>query len=136
LLLAGPAWAASDDATARQDWRWHLTGIVRSPHLQEALFGTASETRVVLLGAQLDGWTLTDIRPGSVTLRRKDEEKRLGADEWLPDDARAADSLQRLQQFEAQKAASAALERQREDQANAETALTQATGAMQKAKPQ
>jgi hypothetical protein len=134
LLLAGPP--ASDGAAARQEWRWHLTGIVVGPHLQEALFGTGSETRVVLLGAQLDGWTLTDIRQGGVTLRRKDEEKRLGADEWLPDDARAADSLRRLQQFEAQKAASAALERQREDQANAETALTQATEAMQQAKPQ
>ena len=135
LLLAGPAWAASNGAAGQQGWRWHLTGIVLGPHLQEALFGAESETRVVLLGAQLDGWTLTDIRPGGVTLRRQGEEKRLGADEWLPDDARAADSLRRLRQFEAQKAASAALERQREDQANAETALTQATQAMQQAKP-
>jgi hypothetical protein len=136
LLLSGPAWSASDGAEARPDWRWHLTGIVIGPHVQEALFGTENETRVVALGAQLDGWTLTAIRPGGVTLRRQSEEKRLGADEWLPDDVRAADSLRRLQQFEARTAASAALEQQRDDQANAESALTQATEAMRQAKPQ
>lgn len=136
VCCAAPASAADGGAASKHDLRWHLTGVIIGPHVTEALFGTDTETRVVLPGGQLDGWTLTDIRPGSVTLRRPGEEKRLGADEWLPDDARAADSLRRMQQFEAQRAAAAALEQQRQDQANAETALTQATEEMQRAKPQ
>jgi hypothetical protein len=134
LVFIFPARAANDQAVARGDWRWHLTGVIIGPQLHEALFGTENETRVVELGAQLDGWTLTDIRPSGVTLRKRDEEKRLGADEWMPDDARAADELRRLQQFEAARAASGALEQQRQDQANAESALGKATAEMQRAK--
>jgi hypothetical protein len=137
LCLAASARAAGDNgAVSQPDLRWHLTGVIIGPHVNEALFGTDTETRVVPLGAELDGWTLAEIRLGSVTLRRQGEEKRLGADEWLPDDERAADSVRRLQQFEAQSAASAALQQQRDDQANAETSLTQATEEMQRAKPQ
>jgi hypothetical protein len=136
VCFAAPVSAADDGAASKQDLRWHLTGVIIGPHVNEALFGTDTETRVVLPGAELDGWTLTDIHPGSVTLRRQGEEKRLGADEWLPDDARAADSVRRMQQFEAQKAASVALEQQHQDQANAETELTKATEEMQRAKPQ
>jgi len=135
LAIAVPARAAENDAAARHDWRWHLTGVVIGPTLREALFGTENETRVVVLGAQIDGWTLTEVRPGGVTLRDHDQEKRLGADEWLQDDARAADSERRARQFEAGQAAAAALEQQRQDQANAETALGEATAAMQQARP-
>ena len=136
LAITVPVRAAENSAAAaRHDWRWHLTGVVIGPALREALFGTENETRVVVLGGQIDGWTLTEIWPGGVTLRNHDQEKRLGADEWLQDDTRAADSLRREREFEAAQAAAAALEQQRQDQADAETALGKATAAMQRATP-
>ena len=116
VCCAAPASAADGGAASKQDLRWHLTGVIIGPHVTRRCLAP-TRNPVVLPGGRLDGWTLTDIRPGSVTLRRPGEEKRLGADEWLPDDARAADSLRRMQQFEAQRAAAAALEQQRQDEA-------------------
>lgn len=139
-LIAGVTAAAGSRAADQGSqpvhaWHWHLTGIILGPDLREALFATDDETRVVLQGARIDGWTVTEVRPGSVTLRQEGEEKRLHTAEWLPDDQRAADSLRRQRIAQTAVAVESALNSQQHDQEAAEQALVNATQHMMRLKP-
>ncbi len=133
-VLGAAARAADQVSPPKQAWHWHLTGVLLGPDLREALFATDDETRVVPQGAQIDGWTVTDVHPGEVTLRQADEEKRLST-EWLPDNQRAvADSLRRERIAEAAIAVQSAQDRQNQDQAAGEQALVNATAQMMRLK--
>jgi hypothetical protein len=130
LAPAAGSRAADQGSQPKHEWHWHLTGIILGPDLREALFATDGETRVVLQGARIDGWTVAEVYPGGATLRVNGEEKRLHTDEWLPDDQRAADSLRRERMAEAAMTVAAASDSQKHDQAVAEQVLRQATANM------
>ena len=133
ITLGTGARAAGD--AAEQAWPWQLTGIVLTPALREALFTTGGQTRVVVEGEQIDGWTLSAVAAGTVTLRKNATVKRLGPDAWIPDEIRAADSLRRAADARAAQAAAGALANQQQDQATAESALGVATEQMMRQKP-
>ena len=52
----------------RPDWHWRLSGTLIGPDFRGAVFAHVGESRSVLAGEQIDGWTLTAVYPQSVVL--------------------------------------------------------------------
>ncbi len=119
--------AIAGDATT---WRWRLAGVIVGPGVARALFARDGETQSVAAGRQIDGWTVTAIRPDGVTIEGPAGERVLRPEAATP--AAAIDGNARQPAPAAPTVATAA-RAQRQDQAAAEAALAAATRQMMQA---
>lgn len=125
VLMSAIVPAIADEATA---WNWRLAGVIVGPGVARALFARDGETQSVVAGRQIDGWTLTAIRPDGVTLDSPAGERVLHPEA----SAAGADAVVRQPSPAAPTVATAARV-QRQDQAAAEAVLSDATRQMMQA---
>ncbi len=70
-------------------WGWRLTGLVIGPGLREAMLAKEGETRAVLEGETVDGWTVTLIGRGEVTVQAGGKARVLKVAGMSPDELAA-----------------------------------------------
>lgn len=135
VLLASQAAAqAPADASRTQTagWHWRLAGLVIDKEQQVAVLAQGQDTRSLVIGDELDGWTLAVIRRSEVVLTNAGQQMTLGL-EGLPPEIAAAMARARDEQDAATSAVEQASQQQRQDQATAESALAHATQVMRSA---
>jgi hypothetical protein len=111
-------------------WQRRLAGIVITPRLREALFEQNGDTRVMREGERIDGWTLTDVHPGGVTLRSGGEEETRNLQGVAPGEAQPPQGAQLNKALPAEQEVAAASAKQEAEQAIAEVWLKRATRRM------
>jgi hypothetical protein len=115
---------------ARPQWHRRLAGIVITPQLRAAMFAPAGGTSAVQLGQQIDGWTLTEIRPDGVTIESAGETMLLTPRGLAPGTAPPAPIPLSYEQAQKTRTVSAALREQQRQQETGEAVLTEATRQM------
>jgi hypothetical protein len=110
-------------------WHWRLAGILIDSDLHLALFAQGGDTRSLVVGDEIDGWTLAAVHRRDVMLRNANQEMTLGL-EGLPPEIEDAIAQAKIKFDAATQAVEQASRQQQQDQATAETALAHATQAM------
>jgi hypothetical protein len=114
----------------RPQWHRRLAGIVITPQLRAAMFAPAGDTSAVQLGQQIDGWTLTEIRPDGVTIESEGETMLLTPRGMAPGTAPPAPIPLSYEQAQKSRTVSTALREQQRQQETGEAVLTEATRQM------
>jgi hypothetical protein len=121
---------AMPEPPPRPEWHRRLAGIVITPQRRAAMFAPAGEASAVTVGQQIDGWTLTEIRPDGVTIESAGEILILTPKGLAPGTAPPAPIPLSYEQAQKARSVSAALREQQRQQAAAEAVLTAATKQM------
>jgi len=81
---------AHDGSKVNPTWRWRLSGTLIGPSHRTAVFATVGETRAVEEGEQIDGWTVTAVSPGEVTLTASNSKRILSLEGFSPEETAEA----------------------------------------------